>query len=292
MQFFALDVETANSNRSSICQIGIAKYVDGKLIDEWSTLVDPEDYFDPYNISIHKIQPSMVEGQPKFKDIANQLKYFLEGNLTVSHGAFDRVALGRAHSRYGLDQLNTVWLDTVRVARRAWKDSSWGGFGLSNICKNLGYQYLEHDALSDAKAAAFVLLNALEKSQQDLSYWMTRVNQPINPSVSTSRRSNIQEPNPDGYFFGEVIVFTGTLELVRSEAAELAASIGFTVGSSVTKKTTLLVIGDQDLSKLHGNDKSTKQRKAEELITSGVPIRVISESDFKELIESTKGLFS
>lgn len=53
MEFIAIDVETANADMASICQIGIAKYKDGELVDEWSSLIDPEDYFDFINIDIH-----------------------------------------------------------------------------------------------------------------------------------------------------------------------------------------------------------------------------------------------
>ena len=50
--FTAIDVETANADMASICQIGVAKYVDGELTEEWSTLVDPEDYFDYVNNNV------------------------------------------------------------------------------------------------------------------------------------------------------------------------------------------------------------------------------------------------
>jgi DNA polymerase-3 subunit epsilon len=55
MDFVAIDVETANADMASICQIGIASYSNGSLVDEWSALVEPEDFFDPINISIHGI---------------------------------------------------------------------------------------------------------------------------------------------------------------------------------------------------------------------------------------------
>ena len=81
------------------------------------------------------------------------------------------------------------------------------------------------------------------------------------------------------------MVFTGALTLPRSQAADLAASAGADVRSGVSKKTTLLVVGDQDVSKLVGRDKSSKHRKAEKLIESGIRIRVLSESDFRQLLE-------
>ena len=53
VDFIAIDVETANADMSSICQIGIAKFRDGKLSGEWVTYLDPQTYFDEMNISIH-----------------------------------------------------------------------------------------------------------------------------------------------------------------------------------------------------------------------------------------------
>jgi DNA polymerase III subunit epsilon len=63
----------------------------------------------------------------------------------------------------------------------------------------------------------------------------------------------------------------------------MAARAGCEIKNSVTKSTTLLVVGDQDIRRLAGNDKSSKQRKAEELIAKGAPIRILSESDFTRL---------
>ena len=74
------------------------------------------------------------------------------------------------------------------------------------------------------------------------------------------------------------------MEIPRREAADLAASIGCSVASGVTKNTTLLVVGDQDVTKLAGKTKSSKHLKAEQLITKGQEIRIIKESDFKELV--------
>ena len=48
--FNAIDVETANADRASICQIGIVHVQDGVVVDRWQTLVNPEDWFDPWNV--------------------------------------------------------------------------------------------------------------------------------------------------------------------------------------------------------------------------------------------------
>ncbi len=56
MRFVAIDVETANANMASVCSIGVAAFEDGTLASEWYSLIDPDDYFDPVNVSIHRIQ--------------------------------------------------------------------------------------------------------------------------------------------------------------------------------------------------------------------------------------------
>ncbi len=60
MDFVTIDVETANANISSICQIGMARFRNGVLADEWVSLIDPEDYFEGINISIHGIDSAAV----------------------------------------------------------------------------------------------------------------------------------------------------------------------------------------------------------------------------------------
>lgn len=64
----------------------------------------------------------------------------------------------------------------------------------------------------------------------------------------------------------------------------MAARLGFSVGGGVTKETTILVVGNQDVKKLVGHEKSSKHRKAEELIREGQAIRILREADFQELV--------
>jgi len=284
MDFVAIDVETANADMASICQIGVAKYNNGILVEEWSSLIDPEDYFDFINIDIHGITEEDVEGKPTFPEIFNQLDSLLNDAICVSHTHFDRVSISRALTKYGLPDFDTTWLDSARVARRTWEEFAWGGYGLANICNKIGYQFKHHDALEDAKASGHVLLAAIEKTGLDVNAWLKRIKQPIDPANVSSGAAIKRDGNPEGELYGEIMVFTGALEIPRREAADLAASIGCTVAAGVTKKTTLLVVGDQDITKLAGKEKSSKHIKAEQLIKKGQSIRILKESDFKELV--------
>ena len=252
MEFVAIDVETANADMASICQIGIAQFKDGTLAEEWKTYVDPQDHFDGTNVSIHGIDENVVAGSPTFAMLADTLISRLSGRIIVTHTAFDRVAVHQASTKHKTPPLSCTWLDTACVARRAWTEFSRRGYGLASICASIGYNFEHHDALEDAKAAGTILIAAMTHTGLDLDAWLTRVRQPIDLQRST------REGNPDGELCGEVIVFTGALTIPRREAADIAASIGCDVEASVTKRTTLLVVGDQDVQRLAGHEKSSK----------------------------------
>ena len=64
----------------------------------------------------------------------------------------------------------------------------------------------------------------------------------------------------------------------------MAATVGCRVEEGVTKKTTLLVVGDQDAMRLApGQAKSSKHLKAEQLMAKGQGIRILRKSDFAAL---------
>jgi DNA polymerase-3 subunit epsilon len=172
MNFVAIDVETANADMASICQIGLAKYENGVLADEWKSYVDPEDYFDEINVSIHGINESTVNGAPTFLEIADTLRSYLQGTVVVCHTHFDRVAMYQAAHRYGISAPECTWLDSARVARRAWTECAWKGYGLYAVCKMLGHEFRHHDALEDAKAAAHILLAASNENGLDIAGWL------------------------------------------------------------------------------------------------------------------------
>lgn len=287
MDFVAIDVETANANMASICQVGIAKFQGGILVEEWKTYVDPESHFDGMNVAVHGITERTVKGAPILRDLMGIIYGYLDGAVAVCHTHFDRVAMAQGAQRYGVRPPSCTWLDSARVARRTWEQFAFSGYGLSNVAREIGYEFLHHDALEDAKAAGHVLVAAIKKSSIDLWGWLERVNVPINvalggrpiPPAATKRVGN-----SEGWLHGEVVVFTGALSLPRHEAADLAAAAGCQVAGSVSKKVTILVVGDQDVERLAGHEKSMKHRRAEELIASGAPIRIMRETDFREFI--------
>jgi DNA polymerase-3 subunit epsilon len=61
--------------------------------------------------------------------------------------------------------------------------------------------------------------------------------------------------------------------------------MGCHVADIGSKRTTILVVGDQDLRLTKGNEKSSRHRKAEELIAAGVSIKIVGEGDFMLMVD-------
>lgn len=279
MDFVAIDVETANPDLASICQIGIVAFENGSVKDSWQSLVNPEDYFDGINVSIHGIDECAVKLAPTFPKLFETVKKRLVDSVVVSHTFFDRVAVARVLEKYDLEKFDCTWLDTAKVVRRTWPEFSQRGYGLKNVADKLGIEFMHHNAEDDARAAGEILVHAIHETRMTVSDWLEQLKRPISPSSITMKG------NPNGPLYGEAVVFTGALSITRREASQLAANTGCEVGASVKKTTTLLVVGDQDIQKLAGHEKSSKHRKAEQLIAEGQHIRILGESDFLRLVK-------
>ena len=288
LNFVALDVETANENHSSICQIGLARFVEGELVETMSTLINPKQEFSGYNIQIHGIEPSDVVGQPCLADVIDSFWQFIGDSYLVSHSAFDKTAIKQACERYRLPFRSEVkWLDSALIARRSWAKFAYRGSSLANVTKFLGIKFKHHDALEDAIACGKVLVAACHKKDLSLDDWYTELKKK-NSTMLKELKADVLNGNFDSELAGlagNTIVFTGKLSMLRSEAELLAARAGCEVGKSVTKQTTMLVVGDQDLSGLAGHSKSSKHRRAEELIKQRYMIRILGESEFIKLVD-------
>jgi DNA polymerase-3 subunit epsilon len=284
MDFVAIDVETANADLASICQIGIFAFENGSVKESWQSLVNPEDYFHSINTSIHGIDQRGVKGAPTFPRIYESVRERLTNAVVAAHTPFDRVALARVVEKYDLDQIDYAWIDTASVARRAWPELALRGYGLANVARKLSISFVAHNAEEDARAAGEVLVHAMKETGMGIDEWLVRVRKPINPSATRTATSIAMDGNSEGLLYGEVVVFTGALTIPRKLAVQIAADAGCKVAPSVGTSTTLLVVGDQDIRRLAGQEKSAKHRRAEQLIALGQAIRILGESDFRRLV--------
>ena len=179
MEFVAIDVETANADPGSICQLGVVAFEGTEVVETLDRLVDPEGPFHFGNVAVHGIRPADVRGAPRLPELYGELERMMAGRIVVSHTPFDRAALARARARYGLAEFPCTWLDSARVARRAWPKYAKRGFGLGNLAADLAIRFAHHDAAEDARAAGIVVLRAIETTGLSLAEWLVRVERPI-----------------------------------------------------------------------------------------------------------------
>jgi DNA polymerase-3 subunit epsilon len=226
--FVVIDVETSCSRVSSICQIGIVGFRDGRELFAWETLVDPCDEFHPANIRIHGIAAHHVAGQPSFADVHATIDQHLAGRVTVAHSLFDKGALAAACRVHVQPLIETRWLDSVRVARRAWPD--FDNHRLGDLARFLGVLHRHHDALSDARAAGWVIVHAIDHTGLSLADWIAPPRQP-GPAPKAAA---------DGPLAGERVAILG--EPRDGPLAYMIAAQGGTIHSSIGLTTTMLVV--------------------------------------------------
>lgn len=263
--FVVVDVETACSRVSSICQIGIVGFRNGVEIFEYETLVDPLDEFSSFNTRIHGISCDHVVGQPSFAQIHATVSEHLTRRITVAHSYFDKGALAAACRVHDRPSIETTWLDSVRVAKRAWPDLP--SHRLNVLSKYLGVRHRHHDALSDARAAGMVIVRAMEHTGIDLVGWLA----PANP-----RSAPAPKPAADGPLSGHRIAILGSRR--DGPLAHRLAEAGARVVASVGITTTLLVVSnEQPFGRFY--HASPAYRRAEELRRSGSVIDIILEDE-------------
>ena len=145
-----VDIETTGSHfdRDRITEIGI-KTLAGNQIYIWEKLIDPQTYI-PQNIQrLTGISPSMVQGQPCFSELAEDLNKELEGKIFVAHNArFDYGFIKASFKRVGIDFKPKV-LCTVKLSRLLFPDQP--RHNLDTIISTHGLKVsARHRALGDA----------------------------------------------------------------------------------------------------------------------------------------------
>ncbi|MHB1936119.1 MAG: exonuclease domain-containing protein [Acidobacteriaceae bacterium] len=164
LPFIAIDVETANLNNANICQFGAAFFIEGKLADTISFLIDPESSFNPRFRAIHGITHANVRGAPTWDKAYPLLDHlWSNGNgadkIVVSHTYFDREAIAKACAKYMLEPPQPfVWLDTCAIARATWPEMPNHKLPSLASCFDIGYK--AHDAAEDARCCGEILVRA------------------------------------------------------------------------------------------------------------------------------------
>lgn len=162
----ALDFETANMSRASVCAVGLA-WLDettGEIIRRAGSLVKPPkgaDWFSRGNIAIHGIHASDVADAPEWPEIWRSIGPHLASATILAHNAaFDVGVLRSICMTYSIPLPASSYLCTCRLSRRIWPDLQ--NHRLNTVCEAFGWHFAHHHAQADAEACARIYRHAID----------------------------------------------------------------------------------------------------------------------------------
>jgi len=167
--YAVVDLETTQTSTETgrIIQIAIAFVQNNKIINQYSTLINPGMSIPRHVVQLTGIDASMVKSAPKFEEVAQMVHAMLEGTVFVAHNVnFDWPFINAEFERVGLTPLKGQAIDTVTLSQILYPTSP--GYRLVDMSKNLGIKHLNpHKADSDAATTAELFI-ALVKRARDL----------------------------------------------------------------------------------------------------------------------------
>lgn len=164
-RYIAFDVETPNRYNSRMSAIGIAVVEDGRIVDSFYSLVNPEQPFDRFNAQLTGIDSETVRGAPTFGELWPQIEPVMASGILVAHNAsFDMGVLKKCLRDYDIPwQPRVRGLCTVLMGRRLLPGIS---HQLNDMCDYYGIDLSHHRADSDSRACAQILIRYLESGAE------------------------------------------------------------------------------------------------------------------------------
>ena len=154
--FAAIDFETANGCRSSVCSVGIVIVREGVIVDKFYSLIEPQpNYYSFFTTQIHGLTRHDTDGQPDFPSVWNIIHEKIKGLPLVAHNRpFDEGCLKAVFDRYGMTYPDYEFHCSLAASRRCLRLPNYKLHTVSAAC---GYDLTNHHhALADAEACSFV----------------------------------------------------------------------------------------------------------------------------------------
>lgn len=155
--FAAIDFETANSERSSVCSVGVVIVRNNEIVDSFYSLINPEpNYYNYWCTKVHGLTNRNTDDAPVFPEVWKQIAPLIEGLPLVAHNSpFDESCLKAVFRVYQMDYPDYKFYDTLSTARRTMKGLE--NHQLHTVDAVCGYQLdNHHHALADAEACAWI----------------------------------------------------------------------------------------------------------------------------------------
>jgi len=285
--YVVLDLETTGFDPSydEIIEMAAIKFSNGEKIAEFNSFVKPDNKIDEYITQLTGITNEMVKDAPKIKKVLPDLIKFLGDSVIIAHNAnFD---INFLYDNYMLcinEPFKNDFIDTMRISRRLYKDIR---HRLVDLTKEFCISFdVQHRAMADCE----VTHKVYEHMKNHCS--INNIDLAVFHRTSHGKNFDIKDFKPESDEFddshpiyGKSVCFTGTLEkFQRKDALQIVVNLGGMPSDSVTKNTNMLVLGNNDYCSSIKDGKSSKQKKAEDLILKGNDLIVISEKSFYDML--------
>ena len=286
--YVVIDTETTGLDPKfdSIIELAGVRVVAGKIVDRFETLINPKCTLDPFITDLTGITNEMLLDAPDIICMLPSFLSFVGNSIVIGHNVnFDINFLYDSFCEIGSALFTNDFIDTMRISRRLFPDLPH--HRLVDLVSHLEIgECVEHRALSDViqTQLSYEIMKDYAKDNGiplDSQYWR-KTSYNIRAKDVRCTADCIDESN---LMFGKTFVVTGVLErMSRREAYQTIINNGGCCADSVSKKVDYLVIGNNDYCPLIRDGKSTKQKRAEQLILEGNDIEIISENVFYEMI--------
>ena len=160
--FAAIDFETANGERSSVCSVGVVIVRNGEIVDSFYSLIQPEpNYYTYWCQRVHGLCCDDTDNAPIFPDVWKKIEPMIAGLPLVAHNKpFDEGCLKAVFRTYQMDYPDYLFLDTLYASRR--KLPHLPNHQLHTVAAACGFMLENHHhALADAEACAYIAMKLL-----------------------------------------------------------------------------------------------------------------------------------
>ena len=161
--FAAIDFETANECRSSVCSVGVVVVRGEEIVDSFYSLIHPEpEYYQWFCRRVHGLCEEDTWDAPVFPYVWEKIAPMIDGLPLVAHNAmFDEGCLREVFKVYQMDYPDYVFYDTLWAARHHFRGLI-PNFQLQTVAAACGFNLTRHHhALADAEACAHIALKIL-----------------------------------------------------------------------------------------------------------------------------------
>lgn len=156
--FAAIDFETANNCRSSVCSVGIVIVRNGEIVDKLYRLIHPEpDFYNYHNTIVHGLTERDTVDAPVFPKVWAEIEPLIQGLPLVAHNSpFDESCLKAVFKTYQMDYPDYTFYCTCRASRKQF-GKELPNHQLHTVALRCGFDLKNHHhALADAEACAWI----------------------------------------------------------------------------------------------------------------------------------------